>query len=88
VVIEEEERRADDMAAVRHPDILRLAARCIVDDDRARADAAEMAAACEALRAASRAAPTMTLIILHVERSRRDTRRLDPAALVWGLAIN
>ena len=34
--VPEEERRADDMAAVRHPPVRELAARCIVDDEETR----------------------------------------------------
>ena len=49
-LVPEEERRQEDMAAVRHPEILQLAGRCIVDDESMRADATEMAAAVEALQ--------------------------------------
>jgi serine/threonine protein kinase len=42
MMVPEEERRAADLERVRHPVILELAARCIVDDDEQRADAAEI----------------------------------------------
>jgi hypothetical protein len=41
-VCTEEERRATDLAAVRHPFVVELARRCIVDFDEERADAAEI----------------------------------------------
>ena len=40
----EEERRAADLAAVRHPAVVELATRCIADFDDERADAAEVVA--------------------------------------------
>jgi hypothetical protein len=42
VDVPEEERRADDLAAVRHQEVRELAARCVVDDEASRADAAEI----------------------------------------------
>ena len=42
VDVPEEERRADDLAAVRHQEVAELAARCVVDDEALRADAAEI----------------------------------------------
>lgn len=42
VDIPEEERRAADLAAVRHPKVLKLANRCIVNHEPERADAEEM----------------------------------------------
>jgi len=49
VMVPEEERRAEDMAAIRHPEIAAIATRCIVDDDEERADAREMAERCRQL---------------------------------------
>jgi hypothetical protein len=49
VDIPEEERRAADLASVRHPEVHELVCRCIVDFDEERADAAEMMARCSAL---------------------------------------
>jgi hypothetical protein len=46
IVVDEEDRRAADIAAVRHPQIEVIAKRCIVDDDEDRADAAEMRSKC------------------------------------------
>lgn len=46
VAVPEEERRAADLAAVRHETVAALAARCIVDHQDARASAAEMVARC------------------------------------------
>ena len=51
VVIDEEERRADDIAAVCHPEIRQIVVRCIVDDHEARATASEMVQLCRALLA-------------------------------------
>ena len=45
-IVPEEERRAQDMRAVRHPQIADLARRCIVDDEGARATAAELEQVC------------------------------------------
>eukprot|EP01046_Picozoa_sp_COSAG06_P042740 COSAG06_NODE_5489_length_3446_cov_2.584105_1_plen_858_part_00 len=50
-LVPEEERRAEDMRAVHHPQIADLARRCIVDDDGARASAAELEQMCAAMRA-------------------------------------
>ena len=49
VFVDEEERRAGDLAAVRSPEVLELARRCIVDDEAERADAAEMVRRCRGL---------------------------------------
>ena len=46
VSVDDEERRAVDIAAVRHPQIDAIAKRCVVDDDADRADAAEMLSKC------------------------------------------
>ena len=50
-LVPEEVRRAEDMAAVRQPNIVELARRCIVDNEGARASAAELAELCGAMRA-------------------------------------
>ncbi len=49
VAVVEEERRADDMATIRHPEISELAKRCIVDDEDERADSAEAVRFCRDL---------------------------------------
>jgi hypothetical protein len=46
--VPEEERRAEDVAAVHHPEISDLARRCIVDDEAARAAAPEIQRLCAA----------------------------------------
>ena len=45
----EEDRRKDDIDAVRHPEVKAMAVRCIVDDDAERAGAAEIAQSCRHL---------------------------------------
>ena len=66
VFVDEEERRAGDMARIRDPEIRAIAARCIVDDEEARADASEIAEYCrELLRAVSSAPPETTIVVSH-----------------------
>ncbi len=50
-LVPEEERRAEDMRAVHHSQIAELARRCIVDDEGARASAAELEQMCATMRA-------------------------------------
>jgi len=50
-LVPEEERRAEDMRAVHHSQIAELARRCIVDDEGARASAAELERLCATMRA-------------------------------------
>eukprot|EP01046_Picozoa_sp_COSAG06_P022474 COSAG06_NODE_1746_length_8495_cov_5.648761_2_plen_400_part_00 len=47
VLVPEEERRATDIAAVRHPVVAEIAARTVVDDEGARATAAEVHRLCQ-----------------------------------------
>jgi serine/threonine protein kinase len=66
VFVDEEERRAGDMARIRDPEIRAIAARCIVDDEEARADASEIAEYCrELLRTVSSAPPETTIVVSH-----------------------
>ena len=71
VCVPEEERRADDMAAVRHPEIRQLADRCIVDDEADRASAAEMVVLCRALLEMVRAPAEFTIVVNNVEADQR-----------------
>ena len=75
VDIPEEERRAADLAAVRHPEVRELASRCIVDYDEERADAAEMLARCLVLGGED--APVRSSSIFMVNISSRQRIRLD-----------
>ena len=50
-LVPEEVRRAEDMAAVRQPQILDLARRCIVDNEAERASAVELAKLCGTMQA-------------------------------------
>ena len=70
--VDEEERRADDMAAIRNGEIRVLAERCVVDYDADRADASEMVRRCAELRAqmanaAAEAASETTLLVQQVQ---------------------
>ena len=56
VAVPEEDRRASDIAAVRHEQIKAIARRCIIDDDEQRAPAAEMRQQCDEMLTAFRAA--------------------------------
>ena len=65
VGVPEEERRAEDMALVRHPEILRIVQRCIVDDDEARADATEMLLLCQEMLEVVQTPAESTLWVQH-----------------------
>ena len=76
--VPEEDRRADDMAAVHQPEIRQLAERCIVDDEADRASAAEMAGLCQALLDTVRAPADFTIVVHHVG----DDQRMEMAVTV------
>ena len=78
ICVPEEDRRADDMAAVRQPEIRQLAERCIVDDEADRASAAEMAGLCQALLETVRAPADFTIVVHHVG----DDQRMEMAVTV------
>jgi serine/threonine protein kinase len=71
VDIPEEERRAADLAAVRHPEVRELADRCIVDFDQDRADAAEMMARCSALVRAQAPVRASTVFVHNLSSRQR-----------------
>ena len=75
--VPEEERRAADLAAVRSPEIVELARRCVVDDQDARADATEMVGRCRALvRVAEAPAVRVTLLVRNVSDGRQLSLRV------------
>jgi serine/threonine protein kinase len=78
VDIPEKERRAADLAAVRHPEVWELASRCIVDFDGERADAAEMLERCLAL--GGQDAPVRSSSIFMVNISSQERIQLDVTA--------
>jgi serine/threonine protein kinase len=72
VAVPETERRAADLAAVRHPEIQALAHLCIVDDEVERAPAAELVRRCRALLEVLRTpVAEFTILVHHVETGRR-----------------
>lgn len=70
VDVPEEERRADDLAAVRHQEVRELAARCVVDDEASRADAAEIVQLLTNMGAKSVARATSLFVHNLVDRSK------------------
>ena len=80
VGVPEEERRAADLAAVRHPVIAELARRCIVDDDGERADAAEIVErlAAATVGGAANEGAAITVLVRHVSRGRNFTVEAFP----------
>ena len=69
--VPEEDRRADDLAAVRQQEIRQLAERCIVDDEAGRASAADMVVLCQALLETVQAPAEFTIVVHNVEAEQR-----------------
>ena len=76
VAVPEEERRAKDIAAVRHPEIRQIVTRCIVDDDAARATAAAIVKICHLLLLLHPTVP-----VPRPEAAEEATQDLEPVSL-------
>ena len=85
LAVPEEERRAADLAAIRDAPIEELVARCVVDDEAARASAAEMRGRCVALAGEREASATRTTTIFVKDMSTQSMLSL-PAQLATTIA--